>query len=34
MNGWMGVRKIGLQPVQRDGIEHEFDVVGDLDQQY
>lgn len=23
-------RKIGLQPVQRDGLEYEFDVVGDL----
>ena len=26
-------RKIGLAPVQRDGMEFEFDVVGDLDQQ-
>lgn len=25
-------RKIGLAPVQRDGLEYEFDVVGDLDQ--
>lgn len=24
-------RKVGLKPVQRDGIEYEFDVVGDLD---
>jgi hypothetical protein len=24
-------RKVGLQPVQRDGMEYEFDVVGDLD---
>jgi hypothetical protein len=24
-------RKVGLQPVQRDGLEYEFDVVGDLD---
>lgn len=23
-------RKVGLQPVQRDGLEYEFDVVGDL----
>ena len=23
-------RKIGMQPVQRDGLEYEFDVVGDL----
>jgi hypothetical protein len=26
------VRKIGLAPVQRDGLEYEFDVVGDLDE--
>jgi AAA domain len=25
-------RKVGLQPVMRDGIEFEFDVCGDLDQ--
>lgn len=25
-------RKLGLQPVQRDGVEFEFDVVGDLNQ--
>lgn len=25
------VRKIGLQPVQRDGLEYEFDVIADLD---
>ena len=25
-------RKVGLQPVQRDGMEYEFDVVADLDQ--
>jgi len=25
-------RKVGLQPVQRDGVEFEFDVVGDLNQ--
>jgi hypothetical protein len=25
-------RKIGMQPVQRDGLEYEFDVVADLDQ--
>ena len=24
-------RKVGLKPVQRDGIEYEFDIVGDLD---
>jgi hypothetical protein len=26
------IRKIGLQPVQRDGLEYEFDVVGDMTQ--
>lgn len=26
------IRKIGLQPVQRDGLEYEFDLVADLDQ--
>jgi hypothetical protein len=26
-------RKIGLAPVMRDGIEYEFDVYGDMDQQ-
>lgn len=25
------VKKLGLQPVQRDGIEYEFDVLGDMD---
>jgi len=25
------IRKVGLQPVQRDGLEYEFDVVADLD---
>jgi hypothetical protein len=24
-------RKVGMQPVQRDGLEYEFSVVGDLD---
>lgn len=28
------VRKVGLQPIQRDGMEYEFDVVGDLDQEH
>lgn len=27
-------RKVGLQPVQRDQIEFEFDLVGDLDQDH
>lgn len=26
------IRKVGLQPVQRDGLEYEFDVICDLDQ--
>ena len=26
-------RKIGLAPVQRSGLEYEFDVVGDIDQE-
>lgn len=30
-NGKTSVRKIGLAPVQRDGLEYEFDVFGDLD---
>lgn len=28
------VRKIGLQPVQRDGMEYEMDLVGDIDQDH
>jgi len=24
------VRKVGLQPVQRDGVEYEFDIIGDI----
>jgi hypothetical protein len=31
--GKMSPRKIGLAPVMRDGIEFEFDVCGDLDQE-
>jgi AAA domain len=30
--GKTSVRKLGLQPVQRDGLEYEFDVIADLDQ--
>jgi hypothetical protein len=26
------IRKVGLAPIQRGGLEYEFDVVGDLDQ--
>jgi len=28
------IRKVGLQPVQRDGMEYEFSVVGDMDQDH
>ncbi len=31
-NGKTTVRKVGMAPVQRDGLEYEFDVVADLDQ--
>jgi len=27
-------RKVGMAPVQRDGMEYEFDIVGDMDQQH
>jgi len=27
------IRKVGMQPIQRDGLEYEFDVVGDLNQE-
>jgi len=27
------VSKLGLKPVQRDGVEYEFDVVGDMDHE-
>lgn len=27
------IRKVGLAPVQRDGLEHEFDILGELDYQ-
>ena len=30
--GRTSVRKVGMAPVQRDGLEYEFDVVADLDQ--
>lgn len=32
--GRMTVRKIGMQPVQRDDLEYEFDIVGDIDQDH
>ena len=27
-------KKVGLKPIQREGIEHEFDVVGDMDYDH
>jgi hypothetical protein len=30
-NGKQAPRKVGLAPVQRDGIEYEFDIVADMD---
>lgn len=27
------IRKVGLQPIQRDGLEYEFDIVADLDTE-
>lgn len=32
--GKVVIRKLGLQPVQRDGVEYEFDIIGDMDQQH
>ena len=34
VNGRTQVRKVGLQPVQRDGLEYEFTVVGDVNQEH
>lgn len=31
-NGKKVPRKIGMQPIQREGVEYEFDVVGEFDQ--
>lgn len=28
------IRKVGMQPVQRDGMEYEFDVICDIDQNH
>ncbi len=30
-NGKTVIRKVGMAPVQRDGMEYEFDVIGELD---
>ena len=32
--GKLTVKKIGMQPIQRDGLEYEFDIVGDLDRNH
>jgi energy-coupling factor transporter ATP-binding protein EcfA2 len=32
VNGKSVPRKVGLSPVQREGVEYEFDIVGDLDE--
>jgi len=34
VNGKKMPRKIGIQPVQRDGMDYEFDVVADLDENH
>jgi DNA-binding MarR family transcriptional regulator len=34
INGRNQVRKVGLQPVQRDGMEYEFTLVGDVSQEH
>ncbi len=33
-NGRSVVKKVGMGPVQRQGIEYEFDIVGDLDTEH
>lgn len=33
-NGRTKIRKVGLAPVQRDGMEYEFDVVADIDTDH
>jgi hypothetical protein len=33
-NGKTKIRKVGLAPVQRDGMEYEFDVVADIDTDH
>lgn len=33
-NGKTKVEKVGVKPVQREGVEYEFDIVGDLDLQH
>lgn len=33
-NGKKAPRKVGMAPVQREGMEYEFDIVGDVDDQH
>lgn len=33
-NGKREPRKIGLAPVQRDGVDYEFDIVGEMDHEH
>lgn len=33
-NGKTVIRKLGLEPVQREGLEYEFDIVGTLDYEH
>lgn len=33
-NGKTVIKKVGMAPVQRQGIEYEFDIVGDMDQEH
>lgn len=33
-NGKTAPRKVGLAPIQREGVEYEFDVVGDIDLEH
>lgn len=33
-NGKTVIRKVGLQPVQREGMEYEFTIVGDMNQDH
>jgi len=32
--GKLAPRKVGMAPVQRQGVEYEFDIVGDMDQEH
>jgi hypothetical protein len=32
--GKQDVTKVGMQPIQKEGLEYEFDIVGDMDRQH